>query len=377
MNTDRPLMTHEFEKYGALSIDTQTIQKEGFRFDRGALSLLKQFRGSSLKIVLTSIVVNETTFHLEEAIRTARSSLRKAVTEADRFLPSLPILVATDDIDKIEPREVAAAKLDAYLKSIEAEVIGADQASLADIERRYFQTLPPFAGVKDKKHEFPDAIALSALEKWAKANGRRILAVSEDKGWSSYDSDLIRVVASISEALGILQEDPELRANQFVKARLRELPFQKLHPHAAEFARLLEEAVSAIDFDITAESDMDFETYYPVVKLKGYTFWDDFTLVKITDDEIVAELDATLTVEVLAEVSFSVRDSVDKDEVPMGELVATREHEIDDTRLLVTFIGDLSAEDWEISEVEISSISKTIDIGFVEPNWRNQETEED
>lgn len=377
MGEDRHLITDEPEKYGALSIDTQTIQKEGFRFDRGALSLLKQFRGSSIQVVLTSIVVNETTSHLEEAIRAARSSLRKAVTDADRLLPPLPSLIATEDLDKIEPREAAAAKFNAYLKSVEAEVIGADQASLADIERRYFQTLPPFAGIRDKKHEFPDAIALSALENWAKANGKRVLAVSEDKGWSSYGSDLIRVVASISEALGILQEDPEHRANLFVKARLAELPLQKLHLHAAEFARLLEEAVSAIDFDITAESDMNFEIYYPVVKLKGYTFSDNFTLVKISDDEIVAELEATLIVEVLAEVSFSVHDSIDKDEVPMGELVATREHEIDDLQLLVTFVGDFSAEDWEISEVEISTISKTIDIGYVEPDWRNQKPEEE
>ena len=370
-------MTTEPEMFGALSIDTQTIQKEGFRFDRGSLNLLRQFRGSSIQVILPSIVVNETLSHLEEAIRAARSALRKAVTDAERFHLPLAIITSTDDLDKINPREIASAELEIYLKAIGAEAIGAGRADLEDIERRYFQTLPPFAGINNKKHEFPDAIALSALDSWAKAKGKRVLAVSGDKEWAGYDSGLIRVVQSISEALGILQQDPEHRANLFMTKSLNELLLRKSYPQAAEFARLLEQAVSVIDFDVEAESDMAYDADYPDVKLKGYTFWEDFTLVKISADEIVAELNTTVTVDVTVDITFSIYDSVDKDEVPMGGTSIIREHELDDTQLLVTFINAFDAEGWEVSDVEISSIERAINLGFVEPDWRSQRSYED
>ena len=42
-------MLSEAEKFGALTLDTSTIQREGFRFDQGNLKLLRQFRRSPIR----------------------------------------------------------------------------------------------------------------------------------------------------------------------------------------------------------------------------------------------------------------------------------------------------------------------------------------
>lgn len=67
----------------------------------------------------------------------------------------------------------------------------------------YFSTEPPFETGKDKKNEFPDAIALLALEGWAEKNKINIIAVSQDKGWKNYSegSDRITLISSLAEAL--------------------------------------------------------------------------------------------------------------------------------------------------------------------------------
>ena len=60
-------------------------------------------------MVFATIVVNEATAHLEEAIRALRLTLRRALADSDRLLPRVAVFGLNDDEDlaKIEPGEVA------------------------------------------------------------------------------------------------------------------------------------------------------------------------------------------------------------------------------------------------------------------------------
>lgn len=133
--------------------------------------------------------------------------------------------------------------------------------------------------------------------------------------------------------------------------------------------------MEVVDFTVEAESDMNFDADYPHVEPLGYFVEDHFTVVRIGEGEIVAELSVRLSVKVSVDFSFSVHDSMDNDEVPMGSVHIVREMEIgDNAQVLVTFSGDFEAEgEWEVSDVEIASVSSTIDLGFVEPDWRNRD----
>ena len=365
---------NETRKFDALTIDTQAIQKQAFRFENAPLNLLRQFRGSPIQVVFATIVVKETTAHLEEAIRTLSATLRKVIPDCDRLLPEVTYWFGMRELEKIEPGEVARKRLRNFLTDIEAAEVGTNWADLQDIERRYFDTLPPFAGSGNKKHEFPDAIALSSIEGWAKANGKRVLAVSEDKGWIGYDSEMISVVPTLSEALGILQNDPQHRTHLFVAERIRELTLRNLYPSAATFFQLLVETIKRSDFDIDAHSNMLYEADYPQVELIGYSIENDFTIVKIDEREIIAEIKLGLHIRVSVIITFAVHDSIDDDDVPMGDAKIIRDiHLKEDTQALVTFSGDFQTDGWNITEIELSSISDTIDLGFVEPDWSNRE----
>ena len=51
----------------------------------------------------------------------------------------------------------------------------------------YFEQMPPFRGGRDKKHEFPDCMALLSLEDYANRAGIQIVVVSKDIGWKQFD----------------------------------------------------------------------------------------------------------------------------------------------------------------------------------------------
>ncbi len=144
--------------------------------------------------------------------------------------------------------------------------------------------------------------------------------------------------------------------------------FRKLHDCAAEFFRLLAEALEGVEFSVDLESDMAADPDYPEVELLSYALEDDFTIVKIGEDEIVAEIGCILLAEVSVNVSFSVHDGIDNDEVPMGNMDILRPVEFDGTSLLVTLRGDFSSDDWCIAGVELSNMSQTIDVGYVAPD---------
>ena len=97
---------------------------------------------------------------------------------------------------------------------------------------------------------------------------------------------------------------------------------------------------------------------------------------KLTKRRFVAEVNLLLVIKVSVIITFAVHDSVDGDDVPMGGVEITKDIGLHDTQALVAFSGDFQTDSWDVSEVELSPISKATDLGFVEPDWRNREREE-
>jgi hypothetical protein len=84
---------------------------------------------------------------------------------------------------------------------------------------------------------------------------------------------------------------------------------------------------------------------------------------------LVVEAEVAVTVDVTADLTFSIYDSIDKDEVPIGSARPTAEQVLN-FKVLLTFEGDLAA-DAEVVEAEIDA-PKTdmyVDFGDVGPDW--------
>ena len=100
----------------------------------------------------------------------------------------------------------------------------------------------------------------------------------------------------------------------------------------------------------------------------------DFKIVDHSEDYIVLEMNANITVEVEGEFSLSHYDSIDRDYVGIGGVTTIAEAQFN-SEILVTIYGDLNGDlsDVEIEEVEVVNPITSIDFGTLEPDYGDDE----
>jgi len=90
---------------------------------------------------------------------------------------------------------------------------------------------------------------------------------------------------------------------------------------------------------------------------------------KPEEDVLVVEAEVAVTIAVTANLRFSIVDSIDKDEVPIGSASPTTEHVLN-FKVILTFEGDLAADAEVVeAEVEVPKTSMYVDFGDVGPDW--------
>ncbi|EKO3894522.1 PIN domain-containing protein [Vibrio breoganii] len=374
--------------FGAITIDNATYKGEGYKFYEGLLAQMRQFKESPVRVLQTDVVHNEAINHIGQEISKTRSSIEQALRSANKQLK-----IKSEDIENARAllsvdgseAEIAEARLEKYYYFIGAEKI--DSGRYADLSRlmdMYFSTEAPFETGKDKKHEFPDAIALLALEGWAEENEINIIAVSQDKGWKNYSegSDRITLVSSLAEALEKFQPHNKVVS---IISHIREDSLLDSENHVLEeLEQAIINSVDGCDIGIEASSYMHFDwedvsaSYISHELDKDQDGLVKIRVVSINDEEIVLKVGATVEVEVEASFYFSVRDSIDKDYVGMGGNVCTTTESYH-TDILLSLTGDFSQDFDEIyvAEIEVLETIGHADFGEVEPDWRSEYEDEE
>lgn len=374
--------------FGAITIDNATYKGEGYRFYEGLLAQMRQFKESPVKVLQTDIVHNEAINHIGQEISKTRSSIEQALRSANKQLKIKSEVIenarALLSVDGSEA-EIAEARLERYYEFIGAEKI--DSGRYADLSRlmeMYFATEAPFESGKDKKNEFPDAIALLALEGWAEENEINIIAVSQDKGWKNFSegSDRITLVSSLAEALEKFQPHNKVVS---VISHIREDSLLDGENHVLEeIEQAIINSVDGCDIWVEASSYMHFEwedvsaSYISHELDKDQDGLVKVRVVSINDEEIVLKVGATVEVEVEASFDFSVRDSIDKDYVGMGGNVCTTTESYH-TDILLSLTGDFSQDfdGIDVAEIEVLETIGRADFGEVEPDWRSEYEDEE
>ena len=374
--------------FGSITIDNATYKGEGYRFYEGLLAQMRQFKESPVKVLQTDIVHNEAINHIGQEISKTRSSIEQALRSANKQLKIKSEVIenarALLSVDGSEA-EIAEARLEKYYEFIGAEKI--DSGRYADLSRlmeMYFATEAPFESGKDKKNEFPDAIALLALEGWAEENEINIIAVSQDKGWKNFSegSDRITLVSSLAEALEKFQPHNKVVS---IISHIREDSLLDGENHVLEeIEQAIINSVDGCDIWVEASSYMHFEwedvsaSYISHELDKDQDGLVKIRVVSINDEEIVLKVGATVEVEVEAGFDFSVRDSIDKDYVGMGGNVCTTTESYH-TDILLSLTGDFSQDfdDIDVAEVEVLETIGRADFGEVEPDWRSEHEDEE
>ncbi|WP_404325880.1 DUF4935 domain-containing protein [Cobetia sp. UIB-001] len=364
--------------FGALTIDNAVLKGEGYRFYDGLLYQMVQFRTSPIRVAQTDIVHNEAIKHMGSEITRARSSINQALRSAKKQLhiSDENIEAARALLDSMDDeKSICENRLLKYYGLIGAEVIESDKyLDISKLLAKYFSTTAPFEKSKDKKNEFPDAIALLSLEAWGEENKINVLAVSQDIGWKDFaeSSNRITVVSTLPEALEILQ--PHSQVVSIMGQIIEDSMLQEDNHILDSIESNLISSVENYEVAVTASSYLYFEWDNVSISYISHELDCDehgevvVNVVSISGGVVVLKLSATVDVEVEADFSFYMKDFVDDSYMNLVNTTHTAKEKYN-TAILLTLTGDFSQDfkNLNVDRVEVLETLQEANFGDVEP----------
>ena len=374
-------------EYDALTIDTSVFDQLEIKFEKGLLKKLEQFKTSPTSLILSEVIINEINAHLIEKIDDAKKHVNKAIKSSDGYLT-----VNDQTLKKIEQylignnektENLSKEKIKRLLDNTGAIVVPFNNVTLQEIVENYFNHVPPFAANGKKKNEFPDAIALKSLEKWASDGAaKKILAVSTDPDWAKFgeNSSSIDVVNNLGDALAIFQPQNDLYAfASTISKHITENTDNFLSNHLQTF---LADEISSLDLLPEATSGYHYEADYVEGVFNEFEYLTredgsaDLKLIESDEEHISIEIGISVSCTASCEFDFIVKDWVDKDYVKIGSNNVEQDFTFD-TSVIVTLLGDFTQipniEDLDIDNVELLDHPKYIDFGEIEPDFDDED----
>jgi hypothetical protein len=367
-------------RVGAISIDTSIVERHQYGFESGVLAKMSQFSRADTTHLALDIVLHEMRAHLMKEAALVRSQVTNALKplgnswgiDKDRRAEALGILFGAQSGDARTQE-----RLQAFLDDSSATVLTcAEFVGLPDVLSRFVETRPPFGNKEAKKHEFPDAIALLALEGWAIKNDTTVVAVSSDGDWKRFclESDRVYYVDDLAHALSVFHAGADDAASLF-KAMLRDGKIEDIDA-------ILLDAIGAqsdkIDIDFEAASNWCYEAELDHVEVSSETPLADqikaFDVVEYEDKMLVLQTSLKIDVTAHFVASFEHWDSIDREYMSMGSTTVGQTEALD-LDLIITVLFDNGSA--TIDSVELLPASTTMDFGEIEPDWMSDSGDEE
>jgi hypothetical protein len=360
-------------KIGAITVDTTTFDDGGKQFDKGIFSQLKQFGKHPQQLILSEIVLSEITSHYQERLEKTRARFDRDMHDACAFVGGPPQLVeavaghlaAMPDVGSL-----CAQQIGAFLTDANAEVLSADDfVKVSDVVSLYFSKRPPFHEENPKKKEFPDAIALTTLERWAAQNDTGVVVVSRDGDWEAFcrNSSRLYLVKTLAQALSIFQTPDEIV--ETMVARLR----SELSDESTSTFELIRSTIEEYDWsdNVNMESYSSFELDEEAdFEIQEVTFHDTGgDAVKITENDgkfVSFSVDFKASGNAALHCSFAKWDGVDREYINLGH--DTFEQSFD-TTVSVSLTMPLVQGSFDDITIDIQPEHVHLDFGEVEPDW--------
>ncbi|CAN7480241.1 PIN domain-containing protein [Acidovorax sp. LjRoot129] len=367
-------------RVGAISIDTSVVERHQYGFESGVLAKMSQFSRAETKHLALDIVLHEMRAHLTKEADLVRSQVTNALKplgnswgiDKDRRVEALRILFGAQSGDARTQE-----RLQAFLDDSAATVVTcAEFVGLQDVLSRFVETKPPFGNKEAKKYEFPDAIALLALEGWAIKNDTTVVAVSSDGDWKRFclESDHVHYVDDLAHALSVFQASGDDAAALF-KAMLRDGKIEDLD---AILLDAVDTQSDKIDIDFEAASNWYYEAEVDNVKVTSVTPLTDqikaFDVVEYEDKTLVLQTSLTIDVTAHFSASFQLWDSIDREYSSMGSTTVSQTEALE-LDLIITVLFDNGSA--TIDSVELLPASTTMDFGEIGPDWLRHSGDEE
>ena len=337
----------------AITVDTSIFDQKGLRLNPGALQALSRLKDRPFDFVLSDTVAKEVLSHLQkaadDALRAAKKAIGQALFAFDTKDPD------RDDLLKLVtggrgPAETAKQRWEGFIHHTGCEVLNdAATVETATLFEGYFASDPPF-GSGRKKNEFPDALALHALERTAARRGSGILVASKDGDWRAFceRSRWLYLVPEIEAALGLVIDAP-LGLRRAIHRWLAE------EGDGHEEVRWdIENKVERIEFTANAypsSGEVEISTWAGKLQSVEWPEEADIDIIDVQDGEdamrVVVSLPLTLAVTVPVELDFSIWDSVDKESLGMGGRLVEVDEEFQARATITLDVHDQGTEDEE------------------------------
>jgi hypothetical protein len=369
-------------EYDAITLDSNIFDANGLNLEGGLLHQLEQFKEGSAEFILSEIVVREVHRHLAEQASKAKEALGSAIKRSlqSGVIDSAAHASLSEIFNSaIDEKTASEDRLQKFVDDTGCkQIVLAEDANMKKLIGMYFNSIAPFEETKNKKHEFPDAIALTTLEAWAKANGKKILAISKDGGWKRFaeTSEWIDVQEDLPAALEMFQQHAET-ARATIATLLTEIDHGNIIKLWEEIEGRINDEVSQLTPFPEASAGYYYDSDFVELTFSGFEFRHlddgyDFNVVQIGKDKIVVRVGVFITATANACFRFSVRDEGDR--IDVGSADAETEVEFN-CSALITFAGDFGVAPPEahVEALDLVDAIDSVDFGDVHPDYRDED----
>jgi predicted nucleic acid-binding protein len=302
-------------------IDTSVFEKNYFLEGSAINEILRLAEEGYIKILMPQLTY-------DEILRRIAKRINEAIERSSTFRKNAIVL---KNIEALKPRfeEIDKAKCIEELSKmfkerlLKARVIILDYPilNIKDTFEKYFNCQSPFS-TGAKKDEFPDAFTLQTLEIWCKKHKKQCRLLSHDNDFNSYQNELF-IVDDFDTYLSNLQKEVAEKVDS-------------LNDLVAQMTSAYETKVESLVGEI---EDWAREQLSYKIKTKVFPFsynctiefsrlsveFEDYQLVKVTEDLIEINVNAYLSYELEAESEGNLYKDYDT-----GEWISEPDREIYD-----------------------------------------------
>ena len=354
----------------AITVDTSIFDQKRLQLNSATMQSLAALKDKPFSFLLSGTVAKEVLSHLEKAALEALQAAKKTIGQAlFAFETNQP--TRDELLEQISGGRTAVQaskeRWEKYIDDTGCEVlVDTDLVDTRTVYDAYFAGDPPF-GSGRKKDEFPDALALNALERTAADRKTNILVVSQDGDWRAFceKSKRLFIVPEIERALNFVTNAP-LGLRKAITGWLSEGG-----EGIAEVRHHIGYNVEQIEFSVNGQAthgEVELSAWAGELQDIGWPDPSDIDIIDISATEepnalrVVVSLPLSLVVRVMIEMSFSFWDGIDKESVGMGGRSTEVDEELYERATITVDVHDLGSEDEIIEFVESEIEAKYYEI---------------
>lgn len=186
-----------------IALDTQFIVSQNFLKGSLITELGNQGFQGHINIYLTDIVLREVLNQFKMSLLAAKDiNLGRHVKKMYvlKNFTAYDIYFNFPEINVDELHRKFSLEFSEWMDRCNVTTIKTDGIQIGKVFDDYFSLLPPFE--ERKKHEFPDAFTLAALEAFFVESGEKCIFLSGDSGVNNYKSELLITNITANEVIG-------------------------------------------------------------------------------------------------------------------------------------------------------------------------------